>query len=70
MIQPNHHFIELPGSYLFSEISKRVAHYKQNNPSASVISLGIGDVTQPLIPSVIEALHSAVDDQASQETFH
>ncbi len=61
---------ELPASYLFSEIAKRVAEYKANNPEVDVISLGIGDVTNPLPKSVIEALHSAVDDMGTKEGFH
>ncbi len=65
----NEHFLKLPGSYLFSEIAKRVNIYKQANPERKVISLGIGDVTQPLAPAVIEAMHKAVDEMASESTM-
>ena len=65
----NEHFLKLPGSYLFSEIAKRVNTYKQANPEQKVISLGIGDVTQPLAPVVIEAMHKAVDEMASESTM-
>ncbi|GAB1414818.1 LL-diaminopimelate aminotransferase [Paludibacter sp.] len=65
----NEHFLKLPGSYLFSEIAKRVNTYKQANPERKVISLGIGDVTQALAPAVIEAMHKAVDEMASESTM-
>ncbi|MEA4889381.1 MAG: LL-diaminopimelate aminotransferase [Clostridiaceae bacterium] len=70
MLKINEQFTKLPGSYLFSEIARRVSQYKAGHPEADIISLGIGDVTQPLAPSVIAALHQAVDDQASAATFH
>ena len=66
----NENYLKLPGSYLFSEIAKRVAAYTQTHPEADVIRLGIGDVTRPLPQAVIKSLHSAVDDMASPETFH
>ena len=66
----NENYLKLPGSYLFSEIAKRVAAYTQTHPEADVIRLGIGDVTRPLPPAVIDSLHRAVDDMASPETFH
>lgn len=69
MFQVNENYLKLPGSYLFSNIGKKVAAYKAANPSKKVISLGIGDVTQPLVPAIIEALHKAVDEQAVAETF-
>ena len=69
MFKVNENYLKLPGSYLFSTIAKKVNAYKQANPDKDVISLGIGDVTQPLAPAVIEAMHSAVDDMASAETF-
>lgn len=65
----NTNFQKLATSYLFSTIAKKVAQYKSENPSADVIRLGIGDVTQPLCPAVIEAMHRAVDEMASSETF-
>lgn len=69
MSQINEHFLKLPGAYLFAEIAQRVKAYKTKNPEADVISLGIGDVTQPLIPAVIEALHNATDEMANASTF-
>ncbi len=69
MLRANEDYLKLPGSYLFSNIAKKVAAFKEKNPDAEVISLGIGDVTQPLAPAVIEALHKAVDEMADAETF-
>ena len=70
MYKINENYLKLPGSYLFSNIGKKVATYKQANPDKEVISLGIGDVTQPLCPAVIEAMHKAVDEMADAATFH
>lgn len=70
MYKVNGNYLKLQGSYLFSNIAKKVAAYKEANPCNEVISLGIGDVTQPLAPAVIEALHKAVDEMAVAETFH
>lgn len=70
MFQVNENYLKLPGSYLFSTIGKKVAAYKAANPTKEVISLGIGDVTQPLVPAIIDAMHKAVDEQAVAETFH
>ena len=70
MYKINENYLKLPGSYLFSNIGKKVTEYKAANPDKDVISLGIGDVTQPLAPAVIEALHSAVDEMADAATFH
>ncbi len=69
MIQTNKNYAALADSYLFSTIAKKVAQYKADNPDKEVISLGIGDVTQPLCPSVIKAMHAAVDEMASSATF-
>lgn len=69
MITLNHDYLKLRGSYLFSEIAKRVAAYSAQHPDEKIIRLGIGDVTRPLPPSVISALHSAVDEMAYEETF-
>ena len=69
MLKVNKNYLNLPGSYLFSTIAKKVAAYKEANPDKAVISLGIGDVTQPLSPSVIKALHGAVDEMGDKETF-
>lgn len=70
MVTVNHNYLKLPGSYLFSTIGKRVRAYKEENPDKEVISLGIGDVTQPLVPAIIDALHGAVEEMAHAETFH
>ena len=70
MVTVNHNYLKLPGSYLFSTIGKKVRAYKEENPDKEVISLGIGDVTQPLVPAIIESLHSAVEEMAHAETFH
>lgn len=70
MYKINENYLKLPGSYLFSNIGKKVTAYKAANPDKDVISLGIGDVTQPLATAVIEALHSAVDEMADAATFH
>ena len=69
MFSINENYLKLPGSYLFSTIAKKVAAYQSENPEAKVIRLGIGDVTLPLAPAVISALHSAVDEMAAAETF-
>ncbi len=70
MFKINEDYLKLPGSYLFSTINKKVAAYQEEHPDADIIRLGIGDVTQPLAPAVIDSLHDAVDDMAHQETFH
>ena len=62
MFKINDNYLKLPGSYLFSTIAKKVAAYTQANPEQSIIRLGIGDVTQPLAPAIIDALHTAVDE--------
>ena len=65
----NDHFLKLPSNYLFADIAKKVNAFKATHPNAHVISLGIGDVTQPLAPAVIEAIHKAADEMAVQATF-
>ena len=65
----NENFAKLPGSYLFSEIARRVSAYSEEHPQADLIRLGIGDVTLPLAPAVLEAMHKAVDEQGKAETF-
>ena len=70
MFKVNEDYLKLPGSYLFSTIGKKVAAFTAANPDKSIIRLGIGDVTQPLAPAIIDALHSAVDEMAQAETFH
>ena len=70
MFKVNTNFQKLPGSYLFSTIAKKVAAYQEANPNADIIRLGIGDVTQPIAPAMINALHSAVDEMGDAKTFH
>ncbi len=65
----NENHLKLPGNYLFAEIGKRVAAFKEQNPAADVIRLGIGDVTRPLPMACIDAMHKAVDDMSRVETF-
>ncbi len=69
MYKINENYLKLPGSYLFSTIGKKVTAYTAAHPEKSIIRLGIGDVTQPLAPAIIEAMHSAVDEMGSAETF-
>ena len=70
MYKINENYLKLPGSYLFSAIGKKVAAYEKEYPEKSIIRLGIGDVTQPLAPAIIKALHKAVDEMGAAETFH
>lgn len=70
MFKINENYLKLPGSYLFSTIGKKVKAYQEANPDKKIIRLGIGDVTQPLAPKIIEAMHSAVDEMSKAETFH
>ena len=70
MYKINQNYLKLPGSYLFSTIGKKVNAYSAANPDKDIIRLGIGDVTQPLAPAIIEALHGAVEEMAHAETFH
>ena len=69
MFKVNGDYLKLPGSYLFSTIGKKVAAYTEANPDKRIIRLGIGDVTKPLAPAIIESLHRAVDEMAYAETF-
>ena len=69
MFKINDNYLKLPGSYLFSTIGKKVAAYREANPDKDIISLGIGDVTQPLAPAVIDGLHKAVDEMSDGATF-
>ena len=69
MFKVNNDYLKLPGSYLFSNIAKKVNAFAEANPDKKIIRLGIGDVTQPLCPAVIKALHSAVDEMGKAETF-
>ena len=70
MFKVNENYLNLPGSYLFSTIGKKVNAYAAANPDKKIIRLGIGDVTQPLPAAVVEALHKAVDEMADASTFH
>lgn len=70
MAKVNENYQKLPGSYLFSEIVRRTAAYSEEHPEANLIKMGIGDVTRPLAPAVIEAMHNAVNDLSKPETFH
>lgn len=65
----NEYYLRLPGSYLFADVAKRVNAYKVSHPKVRVISLGIGDVTRPLAPAVIEAMHKATDEMVVKATF-
>lgn len=65
----NEHYLKLSANYLFADIAKKVNAYKVSHPKVRVISLGIGDVTRPLVPAVTEAMHKAVDEMAEKATF-
>jgi LL-diaminopimelate aminotransferase len=65
----NENYLKLKRSYLFSDIARRVREFQETHPDASLVRLGIGDVTRPLPPAVIRALHEAVDEMARPETF-
>src|SRR2546426_4131624 len=69
MARVNDHYLKLKSSYLFTDIAARIKAFQAAHPDARIIRLGIGDVTQPLPPAVIAALHAAVDDMARAETF-
>ena len=69
MVKINDNYAKLPGSYLFSEVARRISVYSAANPEAKIIKLSIGDVTRPLAPAVIEAMHKAVDEMGTFEGF-
>lgn len=69
MYKINGNYLKLPGSYLFSTIGRKVKEYSEAHPDKRIIRLGIGDVTQPLAPAIIEALHKAVDEMGDPATF-
>ena len=71
MFKANENYLKLPGNYLFSTIASRIDAYGKANPdkAAAIVRLGIGDVTQPLAPSIVQALHDAVDEMADAATF-
>ena len=70
MVKINDNYLKLPGSYLFSEVARRIAAYTAAHPQAQITKLSIGDVTRPLVPAVIEAMHKAVDEMGTAEGFH
>ena len=70
MMQPNAHYAELKESYLFAGIAKKTQKYLEDHPGQRLYRMGIGDVSQPLCPAVIAALHAAVEEQAAADTFH
>ncbi len=70
MFKVNENYLKLQGNYLFSTIGKKVAAFVKENPEKKIIRLGIGDVTLPLVPAVIEAIHKATDEMGKEETFH
>lgn len=70
MYKINEDYLKLPGSYLFATIGKKTNAYKAQHPEKDLVRMGIGDVTQPLAPVIIEALHKAVDEMGNAETFH
>ena len=70
MAKVNDNYLKLPGSYLFSTVAKKAAAYTEANPDKEVIKMSIGDVTKPLAPAVIEAMHKAVDEMGTAEGFH
>lgn len=70
MSRMNHHYGDLPDSYFFTQLGERTRAFMKAHPGESILRLGVGDVTQPLCPAVIEALHRAVEEQAHGETFH
>ena len=69
MININENFLNLQDSYLFSTIAKKVAEFQKNNPDKKVIKLGIGDVTRPIVPAILDAMHKAVEELGNQDTF-
>lgn len=70
MFKINENYLKLPGSYLFSTIAQKVAAYEKIHPKADIIRLGIGDVTLPLAPAIVDAIHRAADEMGQEETFH
>lgn len=69
MVQINENYLKLAAGYLFPEIGRRVSAFADANPDAQIIRLGIGDVTEPLPPAIVAAMHEAVDELASRDTF-
>ena len=69
VVKINENYLKLKSSYLFVEVARRETEFRKANPDADIIKMGIGDVTKPLVPAVIEAFHAAVDELADAETF-
>ena len=69
MFVANGYYSELQGNYLFREVGTRVAKFQKEHPEADIIRMGIGDVTRPLVPAVIAAMHKAVEEMGHAETF-
>lgn len=69
MININENYLKLQDSYLFSTIAKKVSDYVNKNPDKKIIKLGIGDVTKPIVPTIIKAIHNATDEMGKKETF-
>ena len=69
MANVNENFLNLENDYLFSRITEKKNEFEKNNPNKKIINLGIGDVSLPLVPVVIEAMHKAVDEMAKKSTF-
>ncbi len=70
MVKINENFLKLPGSYLFSEVARRISVYTAEHPGTQITKLSIGDVTRPLVPAVVEAMHQAVTEMGTYEGFH
>lgn len=70
MYKVNENYLKIQGNYLFSTIARKVNEFSAQNPDKEVIRLGIGDVTQPLAPVLVQALQDAVTEMASADTFH
>ena len=70
MLKANQDYLKLPGSYLFSTVARKQREFQEKNPEREIIRLSIGDVTQPIAPAIIDALHRAVDEMASPAGFH
>ena len=70
MVKINENFLKLPGSYLFSEVARRIGAYTEAHPEATITKLSIGDVTRPLVPAVVEAMQKAVTEMGTAEGFH
>src|SRR5205085_12107563 len=66
----NDNYLKLKAGYLFPEIGRRVRAFSEKNPSAKIIRMGIGDVTEPLAPAITEAMHKAVDEMGTRAGFH